>query len=287
MEGQLFLGHLHHLRYLRFLLFKPKPMNQQKITEGTEMEGQLFLRHLRYLRFLRFHLFNPKRIMKNCFSKLAVVTALMAATAAPGAVFPFNSTGSTTIPDYPGSGSAAQFTFNASDYTSIESIAVTFTTVGGWNGDLYAYVSHGSGLAILLNRVGAGTGNPDGYGTSGFSSITLSSLATSDIHGIASPTTFGGPYAADGRLSYTDTGRPNTLSVFNNVDPNGAWTVYFADMAALNTSTLTSWNVSITAVPEPVNVALAIFALLFAAAIAVARLRKIRNPKSEIRKQDC
>ena len=28
------------LRYLRFLLFNPKPMNQQERTEGTEMEGQ-------------------------------------------------------------------------------------------------------------------------------------------------------------------------------------------------------------------------------------------------------
>ena len=28
------------LRYLRFLLFNPKPMNQQEGTEGTEMEGQ-------------------------------------------------------------------------------------------------------------------------------------------------------------------------------------------------------------------------------------------------------
>ncbi len=28
------------LRYLRFLLFNPKPMNQQEGTERTEMEGQ-------------------------------------------------------------------------------------------------------------------------------------------------------------------------------------------------------------------------------------------------------
>jgi hypothetical protein len=215
--------------------------------------------------------------MKNEIGKLAVMAGLVvAATAAHGALFSFNSTGSTTIPDYPSSGLAFQFTFDVPGYTSIESVSVTFSTSGGWNGDLYAYLSHGSSLAILLNRVGASSGNPDGYGTSGFSSITLSSLATTDIHGVQNPSSGGGPYAADGRINYTDAARLDTLSVFNNTNPNGIWTLYFADMAALNTATLDSWSVGITEVPEPVNVALALFGAVIGTAqiIRVVRGRK-------------
>ena len=76
------------LRYLRFLLFNPKPINQQKETEkgkqkteieggkagveqerteGTEMEGQQMWMpdsgnaiSILFLRYLRFLLFNPK-----------------------------------------------------------------------------------------------------------------------------------------------------------------------------------------------------------------------------------
>jgi hypothetical protein len=216
-------------------------------------------------------------IMKNWISKLAVTAGWMvAAAAAHGALYTFNSTGSASILDYPSSGVGYQFTYNHAGLDQITDVSVTFTTLGGWNGDLYAYLSHGDGLAVLLNRVGASTGDPDGYGTSGFTAITLNSLATTDIHGQQNPTSGAGPYAADGRINYTDTARPNTLSVFDNANPNGAWTIYFADMAALNTATLDSWSVNITAVPEPVNVALGLFGVLFAG-VTAARWRLNRK----------
>ena len=31
---------------------------------------------------------------------------------------------------------------------------MTLNLSGGWNGDLYAYLVHNSGFAVLLNRVG-------------------------------------------------------------------------------------------------------------------------------------
>jgi hypothetical protein len=49
------------------------------------------------------------------------------------------------------------------------------------------------------------------------------------------------------------------LSAFGNTDPNGAWTIFFADLNPGDTATLTSFSLDITAVPEPINMALGIF----------------------------
>jgi hypothetical protein len=181
-----------------------------------------------------------------------------------GGSYSATSPGSQVIADYPSSGVAYALNFNFAGYSQLTDITFTFTTTGGWNGDLYAYLSHGDGLAILLNRVGANAAGEDGYSTPGFNNITLTTSGT-DIHGVASPTP-GGSYAADGRVDYTSSTRANTLSVFNGVDPNGSWTLYFGDLSPLNESTLTSWSLDITAVPEPVNVALALFGLCVAGA---------------------
>lgn len=167
-----------------------------------------------------------------------------------------------TIADYPDSGFAVAINFNDATVGEITDLKFTFTITGGWNGDIYAYLSHGSSLAILLNQVGADSGNPDGYGTSGFQNITLASGAVQDIHQVAAPTAAGGPYAADGRINSQDASRPNTLAAFNGVNPNGDWVLYFADLSPGSTSTLSSWSLEITAVPEPVTIALGIFSLL-------------------------
>jgi subtilisin-like proprotein convertase family protein len=243
-----------------------------------------------------------EKLMKTT-SKLAGITASLMALGvslvAQAAIYSFSaseggvyaasaSSLGQVIPDNNPSGVAYALSFGATGL-QISDISVRFNISGGWNGDLYAYLSHGSSYAVLLSRVGATASGDDGYSTAGID-IVLQPLTThfglADIHNVESPTT-GGSYQADGRVLYTDSSRPQTLDNFLNADPNGDWTLFFADRAAVSVSQLTSWTVSITAVPEPVNVALAIFALLFAAAIAVARLRKIRNPKSEIRKQDC
>jgi hypothetical protein len=53
--------------------------------------------------------------------------------------------------------------------------------------------------------------------------------------------------------------------------------LFFADVSAGGgTSTLNGWSLDITAVPEPVNVALCIFAGVFLVVI-VARSRPLRN----------
>jgi hypothetical protein len=50
-----------------------------------------------------------------------------------------------------------------------------------------------------------------------------------------------------------------SLASSDNNNPNGTWTLFFADSSAGHTSTQEGWSLDITAVPEPVNVALAIF----------------------------
>jgi hypothetical protein len=55
---------------------------------------------------------------------------------------------------------------------TIQDISVTLDLANGWNGDLYAYLVHGDGFSVLLDRVGQ-PASTYGYGDSGFN-ITLS-----------------------------------------------------------------------------------------------------------------
>lgn len=134
---------------------------------------------------------------------------------------------------------------------------------GGFNGDLYAALSHGSGFSVLLNRVGKLTGTGFGYGDDGIH-VTLSDTATpnhGDIHnyrqiltGQHSTPVNGGPagtWQPDGRLATPDvvlgsTARTATLSALNGLDPGGNWTLLLSDNSAGATSRLTQWNLTIT-----------------------------------------
>jgi hypothetical protein len=193
--------------------------------------------------------------------RAAAVMTLGAHLAVPAAVhvYDFTSSGSSLhtasasglshlIPDNTAAGVAYALNFSATGL-QVTDIKFTFTISGGWNGDIYAYLSHGSQYAVLLNRVGVDDNNPDGYSTSGFANITLGMIGN-DIHGVQAPTAEGS-YAADGRASYTDTERNHTLSVFDSVNPHGSWTLFFADRAAGGVSTIDAWSLEITAVPEP------------------------------------
>jgi hypothetical protein len=58
------------------------------------------------------------------------------------------------------------------------------------------------------------------------------------------------------------------------MDPNGAWTLFFADLSGGGSPTrIQTWELEITAVPEPVNVALGIFGGLFGAGLLWKRVR--------------
>ena len=177
---------------------------------------------------------------------------------------------------------------------SITSIAVTLNVLGGFNGDLYAYISHNGVLVPLLNRVGVATSSPTssfGYSDSGFN-ITLSSGGTGDVHfygrngaGFNGSGQLIGTWQPDGRTisplssptSFDSASRLN-FSSYDSQDPNGAWTLFFADASGGGgTTSLVSWQLDITAVsavPEPVNLALGIFV---AGAIGNAVIRRKRQ----------
>jgi subtilisin-like proprotein convertase family protein len=167
----------------------------------------------------------------------------------------------------------------------IQSLTVTVdiqgTGDGAFNGDYYAYLTHGSGFAVLLNRAGKTSGDATGYGDNGYNSLTFDDgAANGDIHlyqNTLAPSGNGaltGIWAPDGRsvnpTTVLDTdGRSATLGSFAGVDPNGTWTLFIADLSGGGTAQLASWSLSITAtpVPEPSDYGLAAGAILLGLAL--------------------
>ena len=176
------------------------------------------------------------------------------------------------IPDDDPNGVAS--TLTVSDWHSgwtVTDVHVTLNVTGGWNGDLYAYLSHDGILVPLLNRVGTGSGSEPqfslGFSISGFGTVTLDDASTSgNIHDIENPA--GGTYQPDSGAA--------SLANFNNSYANGSWTIFFADMSGGDQSTLVSWGLELEAAPEPVVVGLGIFAGIFLI-VGVARSNGVRN----------
>src|SRR5512143_1921392 len=50
----------------------------------------------------------------------------------------------------------------------VSHVTVTLNISGGFNGDLYAFLSHNNSMAVLLNRVGRSGTNIYGYRDGGF-----------------------------------------------------------------------------------------------------------------------
>jgi hypothetical protein len=100
--------------------------------------------------------------------------------------------------------------------------------------------------------------------------INLSDLAAADIHTAIqmSPGIVTGSFQPDGRttdplLAFDTDARTAMLSSFNGLNGNGSWTLFVADLSAGETSTLQSWTLNITAVPEPSSSLLGGLGLLF------------------------
>ena len=216
-------------------------------------------------------------------SKLLLLATLLALTAArvcpavPGTTS-VSWSGSQPIPDNNASGYAFAFNLTAGGPLVITNVTVNLTIAGGWNGDLYAYLSHGSGFSVLLNRLGRTSSNPDGSGLSGLN-VEFSDSYLTDIHTYTgSPLT--GNFAPDGRnvnpfTSLDTSPRSAFLSSLNGQDPNGGWTLFFADLSPLATSTIQSWTVNVaTTVPEPGSATLLGLVLVAGAARRFGKIRR-------------
>jgi subtilisin-like proprotein convertase family protein len=154
----------------------------------------------------------------------------------------------------------------------ITDLNVTLQISGGFNGDFYAFLTHGGTTTILLNRVGRNATHQVGYPDAGFgpdasaSDFTFDDQASTDVHlyrngafGLNGSGQLTGSWQPDGRTldplspasAFDGAARPATLNVFNGMDPNGLWTLYVADVSSGGEGTLVGWGMQITTVPEP------------------------------------
>lgn len=219
-----------------------------------------------------------------------ILAGLLAASAPAGAqvllLGEYNNV-NLAIPDGNPSGAFNTQTLSGANNT-ILNVRVTLTLesgeFGAWNGDYYAFLTHGSGTSILLNRIGRTSSNNLGSSTEGFASVTFSDSAPrGDIHNFAlvdpsSPLT--GPWAPDGRATLPNIAldsdpRTRTLSQLNGENSAGDWTLYLADMNSGGDAILRSWTLEVTVVPEPAEITAAIAAAL--SAFAAARRFKLRR----------
>src|SRR5262249_3288675 len=146
-------------------------------------------------------------------------------------------------------------------FNSIADVNVRLNISGGWNGDLYAYLTHSSGFTVLLNRVGVSGSSSFGYGDSGLN-VTFDDQASqsADIHfyqtvaGFKTAMLQGGTgWRPDGRnvsplspgATIAAASQSATLNSFYRLDPNGTWTLYLADLSGGGQATLQSWTLSI------------------------------------------
>ena len=150
---------------------------------------------------------------------------------------------------------------------TISDVTVSLDITGGYNGDLYGFLSGpNGGFAVLLNRVGvSNNASSFGYGNHGFD-IVLSDSAANDVHYYQSA---GGLLNGNGQLTGTwvpdgrnidpksapslfgSTAPSALLGSFNGTDPNGGWTLFLADLSVGSQSQLLSWSLDIITVPEP------------------------------------
>ena len=153
------------------------------------------------------------------------------------------------------------------------SIQLHLSGAASENGDIYAYLQHGSTVAILLNRVGKDTEHPGGYSDAGFNVTFDDHAANGDIHyyretifgnanqalgGPLTDTTASGSWAPDGRATLPtivtrDDPRTRTLSGFDGMDAFGEWTLFVADAASGHAMVLDGWTLNLTEVPELAN----------------------------------
>jgi hypothetical protein len=210
--------------------------------------------------------------------KSLAAAALLAGAHADAALytFPFSpgdGVGSGLIPDANPTGWYDTRTISGLVGT-IESLTINLTLGGGWNSDLYAALVHFGNdnqttSVILLNRIGITPDNP--FGNTGSELIVRLCGDTEtdypNIHDADSGSVTG---------NYNPDNASGSFTAFNGINPNGNWTLFFADLSGGNQSTVSNWSLDIAVVPEPVGAALATSAGLLAL-IVLARNRKLRH----------
>ena len=182
--------------------------------------------------------------MKTKFYTFSLLLAL--SLSAQAALYPFSGpfnnnggAGDNIIPDNSGIGLSDAHTLSGLGI-SLSSVTLSLTLQNGLGTDLSGYL-----------RLGNTMSSPSYDLTSFLGSLTLSGTPT--------------PYTL------------NVSSAFGGYDPNDTWTLFLADGVPLDVTLLSAWSLDITAVPEPTNVALGIFASGAVLVLAIRERKKIRQ----------
>jgi hypothetical protein len=160
--------------------------------------------------------------------KLSVLGLTMAASLKASAAL-YTSTTPVAIPDNSTIGTGGALSYTASGLNwSISDVVLKFNLQGGYAGDLSGYLRLGN--------------------TSGSPAYDLTSLIRGQTLNAGTPTSY--------TIDFTTGG---FQTKFEGLNPNDTWTLFFADSGFGATTTVTGWSLDVTAVPEPVNVALGVF----------------------------
>jgi hypothetical protein len=187
----------------------------------------------------------------NKHTKLTVLSGLLAglfSLSAHATLYPFDYSDSGPIPQTGVAFSAEHgITGIASSISSIELVLTFYNNL--------SLSGNSSGIQGLLT-LGTATDSP----FVSFSPTATSSSGTERIYDVTFPGSSGSP----------GTG-------FNGLNPNSTWSLVLWDNSTSGVGNgLVGWTLDVTAVPEPVNVALGIFAGVFLVVI-LARSRRVRN----------
>lgn len=219
---------------------------------------------------------------------LIVATSLLGMAQALAQSFVFSSglPSGGIVPDGNLAGWADSRAVSGLPYSSIATVKVSLQVAGGFTGDLYAFLSNGTGMSVLLNRPGVTASDAFGYADGGLSVVFADGAAQGDIHqyqavvSYASLIASGAEFEPDGRavspLVVTDASpRGAGLgAAFAGANPNATWTLFVADTVSGGGSpAVTQWGLEFTPTPIPEAAEACLAAALALGAFAAVRRR--------------
>jgi len=195
--------------------------------------------------------------MKSFHSLLAVFLATIGLVARAALTESVTQEVNRVIPDVPESGTGDVITYTNRVLGVVPGSAwnrvnVRLQTAGGYNGDLYVLLEHGTNYAILLNRPGRTATQDAGYGDAGLDVLLDDTALNGDIHSyrdVLHPQggALTGAWRPDGRdveseVALDTDPRTALLSGLVEGSPDGEWSLTVIDAASGDEGTLVSWG---------------------------------------------